>query len=150
MDIAGRYFGLLKVKRIYQIKDSRTWWKCECYCGSIIAAKAEDIVKHKVEDCGCISENYSNIITLQKSKVKQIALSDIQVDINNINNKENKENEKAGINMMENSVGVKEAVNGAIKEGVKEEVKEAAKEEVEPIIKTDAMIGKRFGSLVVW
>lgn len=142
VDIAGRYFGLLKVKKIYQIKDGKTWWKCECYCGSIIAAKAEDIVKHKVEDCGCISENYSNIIILQKSKVKQIALSDIQVDINN---KENKENEKAGINMMENSVGVKEAVNGAIKE----EVKEAVKEEAKPIIKTDAMLGKRFGSLVV-
>lgn len=130
IDIAGRYFGLLKVQRIYQIKEHKTWWKCECCCGNIVAVKAEDIIRHKLEDCGCMSDNYNNIIILQKSKVKQVALSDIQVDINN---KESKESEKVGVNKMENSV----------------EVKEAVKEEAEPIIKTDAMIGKRFGSLVV-
>ena len=158
MDIAGGYFGLLKVQCIYQIKEHKTWWKCECCCGNIVAVKAEDIIRHKLEDCGCMSDNYSNIIILQKSKVKQVALSDIQVDINN---NEGKENEKVGVNKMENSVEVKEAVKEVVNEMVneadkevvteadKEVVTEAAKEEAEPISKTDAMLGKRFGSLLV-
>ena len=149
IDITGRYFGLLKVQRIYQIKEHKTWWKCECCCGNIVAVKAEDIIRHKLEDCGCISDNYSNIIILQKSKVKQVALLDIQVDINN---NEGKENEKVGVNKMENSVEVKEVDNEVVTEADKEVVTEADKEmveEAEPITKTDAMLGKRFGSLVV-
>lgn len=153
MDIAGGYFGLLKVQCIYQIKEHKTWWKCECCCGNIVAVKAEDIIRHKLEDCGCISDNYSNIIILQKSKVKQVALSDMQMGVDN---KENKENEKAGVNKMENSVEVKgvvrEVVNEMVNEADKELVTEAVNEvveEAEPISKTDAMIGKRFGSLVV-
>lgn len=78
IDLAGRQFGLLRVLRIYQIKDGIVWWKCECACGSIVAVKANDL--RVVNDCGCLGEYAEDIIVIKKSDVMYAALQDIKSD----------------------------------------------------------------------
>ena len=136
---------MLKVKRIYQIKERKVWWICECSCGNTVAVRADDL-KWGIEDCGCISDNDSYVIMIKKSAAMKAALSDMQNEertssINTITLdevfkksnlfEENSENVEDSKDMKDEKVGVSE-------------MDTAVKSE-----KVDNMIGQKFGFLTV-
>lgn len=143
IDLAGRQFGLLKVKRIYQIKDGNVWWKCECICGSIVAVKANDL--RVVNDCGCLSDYKQEIITIKKSEGMYVALHDIDADgvygagVGTLQPVKPNEIAKTNINSK-----VTDKVGDSTKKQAPE--KQTSKSKVTNV---DDMIGKKFGRLTV-
>ena len=64
MDLAGRSFGILTVKKSIEYRDKRgaRLWRCECECGGEREVCTTDLTQGRVTHCGCKSApvNYTN------------------------------------------------------------------------------------------
>lgn len=57
VDISGQKFGrLTAIEPTDQRKGSYVVWKCECDCGNICYASANDLKFGKVKSCGCLKK----------------------------------------------------------------------------------------------
>lgn len=73
-DITGQRFGKL-VALNYEIKNQKTYWKCQCDCGNITTVAGSNLKNGHTQSCGCIqySIGEQNIITiLQKNNISFI------------------------------------------------------------------------------
>lgn len=53
-DLTGQKFGRLTVIGIDDTKQTRkTFWICECECGSIISTRSDRLISNRVKSCGC-------------------------------------------------------------------------------------------------
>lgn len=52
-DIKGETFGKLKVISFHEVINRRTFWTCECECGSVRNFNGTDLRGGKIKSCGC-------------------------------------------------------------------------------------------------
>jgi len=57
MDITDLRFGRLKVIRLNEIKDNKSYWLCRCDCGNEYVASGELLKNGKIKSCGCLKHN---------------------------------------------------------------------------------------------
>ena len=48
----GDVFNRLKVIELDSVKDQRTYWKCQCLCGTIITVMGKYLKNKHVQSCG--------------------------------------------------------------------------------------------------
>jgi hypothetical protein len=56
MDLTGRVFGYLTVKKLSPEKGKGAIWICECVCGALVSKKAQRLKDGSVKSCGCKSK----------------------------------------------------------------------------------------------
>lgn len=68
-DIIGKKFGLLKIVSFSHVFKRRSYWHCECECGTKLIMRKKDLQEKKNPSCGCINRTGSKFyITTQKEK----------------------------------------------------------------------------------
>ena len=62
-DLSGSRFGHLTVIKLYEIKNKRSFWLCQCDCGNEKIVRSDALISFKTVSCGCLKKK-QDIINL--------------------------------------------------------------------------------------
>lgn len=54
IDLRGRRFGRLVVRRFSHTRIRRAYWECVCDCGNVTIVRAGDLNSERTKSCGCL------------------------------------------------------------------------------------------------
>lgn len=67
-DLTNQQFGRLKViKRAENDKNGRTRWECECACGEKKTVSNSNLIKGRVQSCGCLKQE--QLVKIHKKQI---------------------------------------------------------------------------------
>ncbi len=53
LDLVGRQFSKLNVRRFAQMKGGKSYWLARCECGTYVLAQGTSLIRGTVASCGC-------------------------------------------------------------------------------------------------
>ena len=54
VDLTGQRFGKLVVTKFVETGERKTHWRCQCDCGNVIVAVADNLIGGNTKSCGCL------------------------------------------------------------------------------------------------
>lgn len=62
IDLTGQQFGKLTVLELLYSTKTGNIWKCKCECGNYTEGRAQDLINHNKNSCGCIKSKGEMVI----------------------------------------------------------------------------------------
>ena len=62
-DLTNKRFGQLKVIKLYEIRNRRSYWLCKCDCGNEKIVRSDSLISYRTISCGCLKKK-QDIINL--------------------------------------------------------------------------------------
>jgi hypothetical protein len=64
LNITGQRFGRLVAKRFVGIESGKAVWVCQCDCGAVTVARANNLRTGRTRSCGCLQSD----LTVERNK----------------------------------------------------------------------------------
>lgn len=75
-DLTGRIFGDVKVTKLLEVKNRRTFWLCKCNCGKEKAIDGHHLTSGKQRSCGCKMGGWKHGLSKDKKAYYRYLMSD--------------------------------------------------------------------------
>jgi hypothetical protein len=75
-DLTGQKFGKLRVLEFIRIRKSKSHWKCECECGTIVIVEQYNLTKGHTKSCGCLRHRYNDLTGQRFGRLTVLGLSE--------------------------------------------------------------------------
>lgn len=60
-DLTGKRYGNLVVLSLFEVKNRRSYWNCQCDCGNQKTVRSDALISYKTVSCGCLKKRQDRI-----------------------------------------------------------------------------------------